>query len=260
MNNYLFTILPLWAIYISIVFIIILAVRSGIAYARWRKNRYGIEDDNSINTLVGATLGLLAFILAFTFSLSSSRFDARKSFLLEEVNSIETSWLRAGLIEQPYSEQLQKALVEYTETRLFIIKNPEKVLETIDKATSLQNEMWALLTEMTHNNIGNDEINALLIDAVNTMFDNQTKRVSKGVIDRIPNLIWIALFMLVIIAMFQVGFLLGKTDRANWLLVIALSMAFAVIISTIVDLDSSKGHITVNQQVLYDMYERINVN
>lgn len=260
MSNNLFSILPLWAIYICIVLIILCSVKSGIAYAKWRKKRIGNEDDSSINTLVGATLGLLAFILAFTFSLSSSRFEARKFFLLEEVNSIETGWLRAGLVEQPYNDQLQHALVEYTETRLVLIKHPEKVKEILAQSSDIQNKIWALITDMTQKNIGNDKINALLIDAVNDMFDNQTKRVSKGVIDRIPNLIWIALFSLVIISMFQVGYLLGGTERANWLLVIALSMGFAVVISTIVDLDSSKGHITVNNQVLYDMYDRINVD
>ena len=78
MNGYLFSILPLWAIYITIVLIIILSVRAGVTFARWRKKRVKNEDDGPINTLVGATLGLLAFMLAFTFSLSSSRFDARK--------------------------------------------------------------------------------------------------------------------------------------------------------------------------------------
>ena len=118
MNGYLFSTLPLGVIYIIIVLIIVLSVRSGIAFAKWRKKHVKHEDDSSINTLVGSTLGLLAFILAFTFSLSSSRFDARKQFLLEEVNSIETSWLRAGLVEEPYNSQIKKALKEYVEVEV----------------------------------------------------------------------------------------------------------------------------------------------
>ncbi len=257
MNGYLFSTLPLWAIYIVIVFIIVLSVRSGIAFAKWRKKRIKHEDDSSLNTLVGSTLGLLAFILAFTFSLSSARFDARKQFLLEEVNSIETSWLRADLVEEPYSSLIKEALKEYVEVRIWIIKNPERVREGIDNSSKIQNTIWTLITDMNQKNIGKDIINATLIEAINEMFDNQTKRVAKGIQDRIPNLIWIALFVLIILAMFEVGYLLGKSEKSNWALVLALSMSFSIIIIIIVDLDSSKGNITINHQAMYDMYDRI---
>jgi len=258
MSGTIFSYLPIWAIYVIIVLLIVFAVRSGIAYARWRSTHFLNENDSAINTLAGATLGLLAFILAFTFSLGTSRFEARKHFLLEEVNSIETSWLRSGLVAEPYNEELQKALVDYVEIRIWLIDNPEKVKQVIKKSQVLQNKIWGLITELTKKDLGNDRINALLIDAVNNMFDNQTRRVTIGS-DRIPNLIWIALFTLIFIAMFEVGYLLGKTEKSNWVLVFALSMAFATIVVLIVDLDSSTGHITINNQSLYDMYDRIKI-
>jgi hypothetical protein len=257
MDNYFFSNLPLWVIYIIIVFFIVLSIRAGMAFAHWRKKRLKFDDESTINTLVGATLGLLTFILAFTFSLSSSRFDARKQFFLDEVNSIETSWLRAGLMEQPFSNQLRSALVAYTEVRFYGIENPDKPKETIAKAVQIQNQIWALITEMNRQNIGKDRINVLLIEAVNDMFDMQTKRISKGLIDHIPHLIWIALYILVMVSMFEVGYILGKSEKSNWALILALSMSFSVIIIIIVDLDSYKGFITLNQQAMYDMYDRI---
>lgn len=257
MNDHLFSNLPLWAIYLLIVSIIVLSVRGGIAFAKWRKKRIKHEDDSSLNTLVGSTLGLLAFILAFTFSLSSSRFDARKKFLLEEVNSIETTWLRAGLVEEPYNSQLKKALKDYVEIRLRMVENDKIVNEGIKTSIGIQNTIWTLITDMNKKNIGKDIINASLIEATNDMFDNQTRRIAKGVTDRIPNLIWIALFALIIIAMFQIGYLLGKSEKSNWALVLALSMSFSIIIIIIVDLDSSKGNITINHQSMYDLYDRI---
>ena len=255
----IFSSFPIWIIYLIIVLLIVCAVRSGIAYARWRKTHFIDENDSAINTLVGATLGLLAFILAFTFSMTTSRFDARKHFLLEEINSIETSWLRSALVEEPYNEKLQKALVDYVEIRIWLIDNPDKAEEVIQKSQDLQTQIWGLITELTKNDLGNARINALLIDAVNDMFDNQTRRISIGINDRIPNLIWIALFTLIIIAMFEVGYLLGKTEKSNWVLVLALSMAFATVVVLIVDLDSSKGHITISYQSLYNMYDRIKI-
>ncbi len=252
MNSTIFSSLPIWTLYIIIVFLIVFAIRSGIAYARWRRAHFSNENDSAINTLA-----LLAFILAFTFSLGTSRFEARKHFLLEEINSIETSWLRSALVAD--NTELQKALVEYVEIRIWLIDNPYKVKQVLKKSQELQTKIWGLITELSKNDLGNDRINALLIDAVNDMFDNQTRRISIGVNDRIPNLIWIALFTLIVIAMFEVGYLLGKTDKLNWVLVFALSMAFATIVVLIIDLDSARGHITINNQSLYDMYDRIKI-
>jgi len=67
----MFDILPLWITYAGIVLIILASAWSGSTLARWRKARLDIEEDAPIGTIVGATLALLAFILAFTFGLSS---------------------------------------------------------------------------------------------------------------------------------------------------------------------------------------------
>ncbi len=257
MEEHFFSLLPLWANYLILVFVIVLSVSGGVVYARRSKKGMVNNDVSSINTLVGSTLGLLAFILAFTFSLSSSRFDARKQFLLEEVNAIETSWLRAGLLEDPYNRQIKQALKEYVEVRFWIKENPDRVLEGVANATKIQSNIWALITDMNSKNIGKDDINVAVIEAINNMFDYQTRRVAKGLLDRIPFSIWIALFALIILAMFEVGYLIGVSNKANWTLVFALSMSISIILVIIIDLDSSQGNITINNQVMVDMYERI---
>ncbi|MCK7520215.1 MAG: hypothetical protein MZV64_22250 [Ignavibacteriales bacterium] len=45
-------------------------------------------------------LGLLAFILAFTFGAATSRFDDKKQLLLDEVNAIGTTFLRADFLAE----------------------------------------------------------------------------------------------------------------------------------------------------------------
>ncbi|MCG2459895.1 hypothetical protein K8352_03985 [Flavobacteriaceae bacterium F89] len=259
MSLNIFNTLPFWSIYLLIMMIILLSVRGGIVFAKSKKKTVLNEDGSTINTMVGAILGLLAFILAFTFNLSSSRFDARKHLFLEEVNSIETSWLRAGLVEQPFSKELQNALVKYVEIRIQLVKNPQSVLEVIDKSQEIQKTIWSLIKEMNDKKIGDPLINSLLIDAINDMFDDQTKREAVGLIDHIPNLIWIALFSLIIISMFAVGYLHGKSEGVNWVMVLALALSFAVIIIIIVELDSPNGLIRINNQILFEMYDRINI-
>ena len=52
---------------------------------RFRKTR---AEGSDIGTLTGASLGLLALLLAFSFSIALSRYDTRRNVVLEEANAI----------------------------------------------------------------------------------------------------------------------------------------------------------------------------
>lgn len=259
MNNFrIFELLPLWAIYLGIVLLILLSVRSGMALMRRRIKRYGKEEDAPVNTVVGATLGLLAFILAFTFGMTTSRFDARKHFLLDEVNAIHTVWLRAGLIPEPNRTEVKELLRDYVDLRLALASKEIPVTKAIEESETIQHELWGHTVDIANMEHRNGSVVTLFTNSVNQLFEIQTKRISVGLIDRIPTLIWIALFVLIILAMFEVGFVLGRMERTNWLVVLALSMAFSAVILIIVDLDTSKGSITINQQTMIDLRQRMN--
>lgn len=53
--------------------------------------------DDTINPIEGSLLGLLALLLAFTFSMSASRYEARRTVVLSEANNIGTVILRCDL-------------------------------------------------------------------------------------------------------------------------------------------------------------------
>ena len=67
--------------------------------------------------IVGAILGLLAFMLAFTFSLAASRFEARRQGVLDEANAIGTTYLRARFLPQPQRDEAARLLREYVDVR-----------------------------------------------------------------------------------------------------------------------------------------------
>ena len=128
MNNaQMFEGLPLWIILVGTVAIVLLSIKAGIYIARFRRRRSGDEEEASLGTVIGATLGLLAFILAFTFGLTTSRFDSRKQLLLEEVNAIETTFLRAGLIPEPHRSEVRRLLRKYVDIRVDLARHPEDV-------------------------------------------------------------------------------------------------------------------------------------
>lgn len=93
MSGKLLESIPLWLTFVLTVALVLFSIFGGVSYGCFRKKRSGKDTEGAASTGVGASLGLLAFILAFTFGLTASRFDARKTLLLDEVNAIETAYL-----------------------------------------------------------------------------------------------------------------------------------------------------------------------
>ena len=65
-NNALIDALPLWGLFIAILGVVLISVECGYRLGRFRLSRREQEKEAPVGTMVGATLGLLAFILAFT--------------------------------------------------------------------------------------------------------------------------------------------------------------------------------------------------
>jgi hypothetical protein len=257
----LFDLLPAWAIFVGTTVLIQLSIYVGVFLARLRQKRLPQEKDTSISTLVGATTALLAFLLAFTFGLAASRFDAKRTFLLDEVNAIGTAFLRTGLIPEPHRTAVRALLQEYVDLRVELYRYPEKAEQLVRRADELQGLMWPHAEALVNADLQNPPIVALFVSALNEMFDMQTKRITIGVFYRMPLALWIALFALIVFSMLEVGYLLGTSDRASWLLVLLLSLALATVILLIVDLDRSgalgAGLIKVEQEPMLDLQQRI---
>lgn len=70
--------LPLWVLFLVTLAVSPLAMESGYRLGRRRSRLAGQEKESPVGAVVGATLGLLGFMLAFTFGMAGTRFDARR--------------------------------------------------------------------------------------------------------------------------------------------------------------------------------------
>jgi hypothetical protein len=123
-------IVPLWALFLAACVSLWLALEGGYRLGSWRHARVPEEKETPVGAMVGSILGLLAFMLAFTFGLAATRFEARREAVLEEANAIGTTYLRARLLPQPLRTEAAKLLREYVDTRLPDIRqgNPSEIL------------------------------------------------------------------------------------------------------------------------------------
>jgi hypothetical protein len=139
-NNALIDALPLWGLFIAILGVVLISVECGYRLGKFRLSRREQEKEAPVGTMVGATLGLLAFILAFTFALASSRFDNRRQLLLDEANALGTTYLRAGMLPE-WGEEVRRLLRDYIGHRLDAVRSGD-VTEGIRRSENIQQQVW----------------------------------------------------------------------------------------------------------------------
>lgn len=257
-NNSFFGSAPLWIIFAATVALIVLSIYTGIFISRLRRKHSTAEDEFPVNTIVGATLALLGFMLAFTFGFTASRFDSRKTLLLDEVNSIGTTYLRAGFLPEPHCTDVRKLIRKYVDLRIELAAHPENLKPIIEQSTSLQDEMWKHAEEVSKSDVKNPDIVSLFMETLNETIDLQTTRLTVALVYRIPDLMWLALLSLLVLSMFELGYMFMKSQRPNLILILTIALAFSVVILMVVSFDRTDGSIKINQQPMIELQQSIN--
>ena len=150
-NNALIDALPLWGLFIAILGVVLISVECGYRLGKFRLSRREQEKEAPVGTMVGATLGLLAFILAFTFGLASSRFDNRRQLLLDEANALGTTYLRAGTLPE-WGEEVRRLLRDYRGHRLDAVRSGD-VTEGIRRSENIQHQVWTEAETVAQKNL-----------------------------------------------------------------------------------------------------------
>ena len=255
-------IMPLWLVFAAALGLNLISIRLGMLFAHNRRTRANMEGDSTIDAMVGATVGLLAFIVAFAFGATTDRFAERTNLLLQEVNAIETSYLRAGLVPEPHRSEVRKMLMEYVSLRVMPFESVEKTIVLIRKSEELQNKMWSHAEALAAANLQNADIVSLFVDALNRMFELQTDRVSNAMERHIQPAIWIMLISLFTVSSVALGYLIGMapSTKKHWLPVWTLAMGFSCVILLIANYDREIGNpnlIHVNQRPMIELQLRL---
>ncbi|HXQ72017.1 MAG TPA: hypothetical protein VN844_16095 [Pyrinomonadaceae bacterium] len=242
---------PLWTIMPLTVTLALLAVEAGYRFARYRQKRSLEEKESPVGAMVGATLGLLAFMLAFTFGLAGSRFEDRRQVLLSESNAIGTTYLRAAMLPEPARTEARNLLREYTDVRLEGVQ-PGKFAQAVAKSEELHGRLWSVAVAATEKD--RSDITGLFVQSLNEVIDLHATRLMAAVRSRVPAIIWIVLYLLAFIAMLMMGYHTRLTGSRRSLAVVALVLGFSLVLYLIADLDRpGQGMLRVSQQSMIDL-------
>jgi hypothetical protein len=234
------------------VVIVLLAVEGGQRLGKYRRQHPEPELEAPVGVKVGAMLGLLAFMLAFTFGSAASRFDTRRGFVVDDANAIGTTYLRAGLLAEPSRTEVRNLLREYVDVRLELV-TPGKAEEAMHKSDELHGRLWSQAVAVGEKSPGAIVV-GLFIGSLNEVIDIHAKRVNLGLRTRVPGTIWVALYFIAIVALGAVGYHAGLTGTRRSLAVLALVLTFSAVIVLIADLDRPmEGLLRVSQQAMIDL-------
>lgn len=210
------------------------------------------DDKESADFLVSATLGLLALLLGFTFSLALQRHEERRSLVISEANALGTSWLRIQAIDANDRESVSAPFRQYAQTRLdwSLASDEGETSKAIhDIAVEQQAQLWAAATAALAN--GETIIDPrLLLDPLNESFDIATERETRRQ-SHLPGAMVAMLLIFMLFATILVGWRLGEVGKRMLLpsALTGLMLTLAVIITMDLDMSTS-GLITVSQDAM----------
>lgn len=245
-------VIPLGLLFVAFVALLWAAMEGGYRLGWWRHARVTDEKEQPVGAMVASILGLVALVLGFTFSLAASRFDARRMVILKEANAIGTTYLRAQLLPEPQRTAITESLREYVAVRIVAAEKGETG-KAVKRSEELHELLWrqgAAAAEKDTDSI----VIGVFIQSLNDLIDMHAERVLIGLRSRVPLMIWGGLFGLAMLGMAAVGYqsALWATRRSPAML--ALVLAFSVVLLLIADLDRcQEGLLRVSQQSLIDL-------
>lgn len=251
--------IPLWVVFVLTALLLFLSAEVAFQMGRRRRGQYQDAEKATSGTILGAVLGLLAFLLAFTFGMAGSINSDRKKLVGEEANAVGTAYLRAELLPEKQSAEIQTLLREYVDIRVEVqdIKRVADAKPIIDRSEELHDQLWAHAVDLAE---GNSEpiFTGLFVESLNEVIDLHSKRVTAGIRSRIPGSIMVTLYFVAILAMGMMGYQAGRSGVRVLVTRFILILAFSSVVMLIVELDRPfKTIIKVSQQAMLDLQEEM---
>ena len=219
------------------VFAIALATQWGAAFIgdllRRRVRPLKKDERADFDTVLAASLTLLALIIGFSFSMAVSRYDQRKNYEEAEANAIGTAYLRADLLPAEDAARVRQLLKTYTDQRINFYLSKDRADRTAGSdPVKVQNDLWSSVVHAAA--AQPSPVLALTVAGMNDVFNTQADTRAAW-LNRIPTAAWA---LMVLIAIFS-NLLLGYRDRSSGsLALLVLPVIASIAFFLIADIDS----------------------
>ena len=241
-----------------------LAVGVGFYVGKRIRRKDDTEQDAPAAAIAAAILGVLSFMLAFIFGIVTDRFDDKKELVRQEANAIRTVWERSEFLQEPDRTKTFGLLRKYVDARLAFAQagDPTNFEPKLAEARSLHHQMWeiAIANARTDPFMFSD-IGSLYIDSINQLSALGALRVNRGLQARLPSGMWFALYCLLMLGMFAIGYQTAINDPRPSRATLILAVSFSVVLALIAALDHPmNSFIAIPQTPMVSLQTEMNGN
>jgi hypothetical protein len=190
------------------------------------------ERDNSAEGyIVSATLGLLALLLGFTFSLAVQRFETRRELVVADANAIGTAYLRVQLLSEPHRSRLSGLLTGLVSNKIELATvRPKNTAPLLAKEDRLLTDIWSA-TAAAFDSIRTAPYSYAVLEPINNMIDmDGSRRAARAA--HVPTVVLAVLLFYLIGTAGVLGFVLaaGRAQLAASFLLVLLTLSLLLVI------------------------------
>jgi hypothetical protein len=243
---------------LALMVTLLLFTELGYRFAARAYARTADREFTSYSMVEGAALGLLALLLAFSFSFSADRYEYRRLLVVREANGIGTLYLRAGLLDPAVRDAVRERLRGYIDARLaYLSAVGNAARDEADKASlRLQLETWRTAVQVQRDH-PTDHGPELFVQALNEVIDLNGEQTAAHKA-RIPTSMVTLMAIASMVSVFGLGFAFGQSGHRNSVALMGLSLLVALVLYTILDFDRpDHGLIRVSTQAMTGLRDAV---
>ena len=257
-----FDLIPLWLVLLGSVVFLVAFIEVGIKLGSNIKGKTVKAQTAQVRAIMGASLGLLAFMLAFSFSMAQRHFEVRTQSFMLEVNAISSAYRGADLLDNATRPVARNLLQQFVAIRMEMIQlsgnsDMSKLFELVKDSDRLHDKLWSV-AESAMEDSENSESTGIFSQSVLAMIIAQDARLQAVLFNRISPVIWFTLYVMALMSMIIMGYQAGLTGARSGIATWTLAITFSVVMALVMDLDRpNQSLFSMNQQLMVDLHNRM---
>ncbi|MBS1983808.1 MAG: DUF4239 domain-containing protein [Bdellovibrionales bacterium] len=247
--------LELYQLFLLLLALLMLIAHLSFSAGKYVKHHWPQIKPEASDFIPSTILGLVALILAFTFSMAIGRFDRRLELVVQESNAIGTTYLRSKLMEPAQrGQEVRDLLKQYVDARLEFFEvgtNAELIEKAEAKARHIQDQLWNLTVQFTQKDRG--AVAAQFVSSLNEVIDLQSQRAA-ALRNTIPKIVYVIMLLITSAGIGSLAFARGAHSESSRWSISLLVCLFVGVFTLIRDLDRPRaGTITISQEPMREL-------
>ena len=254
--------IPLLAVMLIFVLSMVIFIEIGFRVGTRHQGKPHKAQMAQVRAIMGASLGLLAFMLAFSFSMAQQHFEQRTQAYMLEISAIDSAYRGADLLHGDAPLVAKDVLRRFAALRLRTsaaakAADMQAVFDMIRESEQMHDQLWSMAEDAMSGG-GEGAATGIFAQSVLAMIDAHDARIQAAMFNRISPVIWITLFLMSLLSMIVMGYQAGLTGTRSSLATWTLAITFSAVMSLVTDLDRPNMSLfSMNQQLMVELENRM---